>query len=219
MVAALSRHGGDEVAFIGPAGAKLAAAFDELAASDAATGLTVAPHDYVELFAAALTGRVVRRPPLPGVRVRILGPLEARLTDSDRVVLGGLVEGTWPPEPTTDAWLSRPMRKELGLDLPERRIGLSAHDFAQLLGAREVILTRAAKLAGAPTAPSRRAAPRRHGRRALAGRHCARQCLSRLGPHARSSGANNAAGAAGAEAAARGAAVGPLGDRHRALAA
>ena len=34
----------------------------------------------------------------------------------------------------------------LGLDLPERRIGLSAHDFAQALGAQEVILTRAAKL-------------------------------------------------------------------------
>ena len=27
------------------------------------------------------------------------------------------------------------MRRELGLDLPERRIGLSAHDFAQLMGA------------------------------------------------------------------------------------
>ena len=47
------------------------------------------------------------------------------------------------------------MRQKLGLDLPERRIGLSAHDFAQMLGAREVILTRAAKLAGAPTVPSR----------------------------------------------------------------
>ena len=111
--------------------------------------------DYVELFAAALAGRVVRRPPRPGLRVRILGPLEARLTESDRVVLGGLVEGTWPPESNTDAWLSRPMRLALGLDLPERRIGLSAHDFAQLLGAREVILSHAAKIAGAPTVPSR----------------------------------------------------------------
>jgi ATP-dependent helicase/nuclease subunit B len=98
---------------------------------------------------------VVRRPGLPGRRVRILGTIEARLTDSDRVVLGGLVEGTWPPETRTDAWLSRPMRRELGLDLPERRIGLSAHDFAQMLGAPEVIVTHAAKLAGAPTVPSR----------------------------------------------------------------
>ena len=116
---------------------------------------SVEPPDYLELFSAALAGRVVRRPLQPGMRVRILGPLEARLTESDRVVLGGLVEGTWPPESQTDAWLSRPMRLKLGLDLPERRIGLSAHDFAQLLGARDVILTHAAKIAGTPTVPSR----------------------------------------------------------------
>jgi ATP-dependent helicase/nuclease subunit B len=61
----------------------------------------------------------------------------------------------WPPETRSDPWLSRPMRLELGLDLPERRIGLSAHDFAQLLGTPEVILTRAAKLGGAPTVASR----------------------------------------------------------------
>jgi ATP-dependent helicase/nuclease subunit B len=155
VLAALSRDGKEEGAFAGPDGARLADALDELATSGAAGDFPVAPSDYVELFAAALAGRVVRRPPQRGARVRILGPLEARLTESDRVVLGGLVEGTWPPETQTDAWLNRPMRKELGLDLPERRIGLSGHDFAQLLGAREVILTRAAKVAGAPTVPSR----------------------------------------------------------------
>ncbi len=117
--------------------------------------LSVEPPDYVELFAAALADRVVRRPPQPGLRVRILGPLEARLTESDRVVLGGLVEGTWPPESRTDAWLSRPMRLELGLDLPERRIGLSAHDFAQLLGA-------------ARSDPEPRRQDRRHADRAVA---------------------------------------------------
>ncbi len=47
------------------------------------------------------------------------------------------------------------MRHELGLDLPERRIGLSAHDFAQLLGAGEVILSHAAKVGGAPAVASR----------------------------------------------------------------
>jgi len=47
------------------------------------------------------------------------------------------------------------MRHELGLDLPERRIGLSAHDFAQLLGAHEVILTHSAKAGGAPAVASR----------------------------------------------------------------
>ena len=65
-----------------------------------------------------------------------IGLLEARLTESDRVMLGGFVEGAWPPESRTDAWLSRPMRLELGLDLPERRIGLWAHDFASCRRAR-----------------------------------------------------------------------------------
>ncbi len=155
VVAALSRQDGAEIAFAGPDGSQLADALDELAASKAAARLLVETSDYVELFSAALSGRVVRRPPRPGLRVRILGLLEARLTESDRVVLGGLVEGTWPPESNNDAWLSRPMRHSLGLDLPERRIGLSAHDFAQLLGAREVSLSRAAKIAGTPTVPSR----------------------------------------------------------------
>ncbi len=91
----------------------------------------------------------------PNVRVRIFGPLEARLQTFDRVVLGGLNEGTWPGETRNDPWLSRPMRRDLGLDPPERRIGLAAHDFAQALGAEEVILARAAKIAGAPTVTSR----------------------------------------------------------------
>ncbi len=155
VLAALSEHGGEQAAFAGPDGAKLAAALDELATSRSAASLEVAASDYVELFTAALSGRVVRRPLRPGLPVRILGLLEARLTESDRVVLGGLVEGTWPPESRTDAWLSRPMRLDLGLDLPERRIGLTAHDFAQLLGAREVMLTFSAKIAGAPTVSSR----------------------------------------------------------------
>jgi ATP-dependent helicase/nuclease subunit B len=87
--------------------------------------------------------------------VRIFGLLEARLQPVDRVVLGGLVEGVWPPQTRSDPWLSRPMRHALGLDLPERRIGLTAHDFAQAIGAREVILARADKVAGAPTVASR----------------------------------------------------------------
>jgi ATP-dependent helicase/nuclease subunit B len=153
VVARLSS--GDAAALAGRDGQRLAGVLDELMASDAAAGLSIETSDYVEFFSAALAGHVVRREPRPGLRVRVLGPLEARLTESDRVVLGGLVEGTWPPESNNDAWLSRPMRLTLGLDLPERRIGLSAHDFAQLLGAREVILSHSGKIGGAPTVPSR----------------------------------------------------------------
>ena len=44
---------------------------------------------------------------------------------------------------------------ELGLDLPERRIGLSAHDFAQTLGARRGLLAPVR-----PGYPARRRSPR-----------------------------------------------------------
>jgi len=152
VVAALSDDGaGAAEAFAGPEGDALAQAFEIMAGAD----LPVTPADYPDLFGAAIAGRVVRRPEREDVRVRILGRLEARLTNYNRVVLAGLNEGTWPPETRSDAWLSRPMRLALGLDLPERRIGLTAHDFAQLIGAPEVILTRAAKRAGAPTVASR----------------------------------------------------------------
>ncbi|MEP7031712.1 MAG: double-strand break repair protein AddB, partial [Pseudolabrys sp.] len=125
------------------------------ATGPAAAAFTVNKKDYPDLFQTLIAGRVVRRPEIHDARVRIFGPLEARLQQIDRVVLGGLNEGTWPPETRSDPWLSRPMRRDLGLDPPERRIGLSAHDFAQALGAPEVILSRAAKLAGAPTVTSR----------------------------------------------------------------
>jgi ATP-dependent helicase/nuclease subunit B len=47
------------------------------------------------------------------------------------------------------------MRAALGLPQPERRIGLSAHDFAMALGAESVLLTRAEREGTAPTVPSR----------------------------------------------------------------
>jgi ATP-dependent helicase/nuclease subunit B len=142
-------------AFAGHDGAALARALEQLAESDGARSLAIAPSDYPEVLIAAIGDRTVRRPEVRDVRVHIYGPLEARLQSIDRVVLGGLNEGSWPPETRSDAWLSRPMRRQLGLDAPERRIGLAAHDFAELLGHPEVILSRAQKSGGAPTVTSR----------------------------------------------------------------
>ena len=142
-------------AFASNDGTVLADAIDMIIDSPSAQGLAVSRGDYIELFHATIGDRVVRRPETRDVRVHIYGPLEARLQSADLLVLGGLNEATWPPETRSDPWLSRPMRAKLGLDPPERRIGLSAHDFAQSLGAPEVMLTRAAKLAGAPTVTSR----------------------------------------------------------------
>jgi ATP-dependent helicase/nuclease subunit B len=142
-------------AFANNDGVALARALEELILSSSAASLKAVKGDYPELYQTAIGDRIVRRPEVRDVRVRIFGPLEARLQAIDRVVLGGLNEASWPPETRSDPWLSRPMRRDLGLDPPERRIGLSAHDFAQALGAPEVILSRAAKVGGAPTVTSR----------------------------------------------------------------
>jgi ATP-dependent helicase/nuclease subunit B len=88
-------------------------------------------------------------------RLAILGPLEARLQRFELTILGGLNESSWPQAAGTDPWFSRPMRASLGLEQPERGIGLSAHDFAMLAAGPCVLLTRALKADGAPTLPSR----------------------------------------------------------------
>jgi ATP-dependent helicase/nuclease subunit B len=88
-------------------------------------------------------------------RLAILGPLEARLQSFDLVILGGLNEGSWPASASDDPWFSRPMRGTLGLDQPERAIGLSAHDFASLAAQPRVALTRAVKSEGTPMVASR----------------------------------------------------------------
>ncbi|NVO15593.1 MAG: double-strand break repair protein AddB [Rhodoplanes sp.] len=157
VVAALGDDGTGEVAaLVGPDGGALDDTFESLLGEEIAQDFQVATEDFSELFRATIADRVVRPPPVPGSRLHILGLLEARLVTVDRLVLGGLAEGIWPPAPVSDPWLSRGMRHTLGLDLPERRIGLSAHDFAQLAGsAAEVVLTRPAKVGGAPVSASR----------------------------------------------------------------
>lgn len=111
--------------------------------------------DYIALLDALLDDKDFRPRRRAHPRLAILGPLEGRLQAYDRVLLGGLNEGTWPPETTADPWLNRPMRSTLGLPLPEVRIGQSAHDFVQACGAEEVMITRSQRVGGAPTVPSR----------------------------------------------------------------
>jgi ATP-dependent helicase/nuclease subunit B len=88
-------------------------------------------------------------------RIFIWGLLEARLQGADLTILSGLNEGNWPPLPTPDPWLAPRLRHDLGLPSLERRIGLSAHDFAGALGGREVLVTRARRDARAPAVASR----------------------------------------------------------------
>ena len=116
------------------------------------------------LLDALLEGEVVRsRRALRGrdavaehPRVFIWGLLEARLQSVDVVVLGGLVEGVWPPATDPGPWLSRPMRKAAGLPSPEEAVGLAAHDFVSAVCAAPLaVLSCPRRRDGAPAVPSR----------------------------------------------------------------
>jgi ATP-dependent helicase/nuclease subunit B len=123
---------------------------------DAADGFpALAGTDYPSVLEALMMGRSVR--PRFGLhpRLHVLGPMEARLQHFDVMVLGGLNEGTWPANPAADPWMSRPMRRDFGLPGPERMIGIAAHDFMHACGAPQVVLTRAERVDGTPTVPSR----------------------------------------------------------------
>ena len=153
-LAASATENGAERLWAGEAGEAAASFMAELAES-AGHAPDLPGREYPALLDALLEGRVVR-PRFGGhPRLFIWGPLEARLQRADVMILGGLNEGSWPPEPDADPWMSQAMRAEFGLPSHERRIGLSAHDFAQCCAAPELMLTRARRVEGEPTVPSR----------------------------------------------------------------
>lgn len=121
----------------------------------AAHGGVMSASDYSDLIGALLSAEEVRDRDAPHPDVMIWGTLEARVQGADLVIMGGLNDGTWPEAPPPDPWLNRQMRLQAGMLLPERRIGLSAHDFQQAIAAPEVWLTRAIRSEEAETVPSR----------------------------------------------------------------
>ncbi len=149
---------GDETAskrlWAGDAGENAAAFIYEL--NDGAETLgDIAGRLYPALLDALMAGRVVRPRYGRNSRLFIWGLLEARLQQADTLVLGGLNEDAWPPEAKANPWMSRPMLAAFGLPQPERRTGLTAHDFAQAFAAERVVITRSTRSGGAPTVPSR----------------------------------------------------------------
>lgn len=151
---ALDENGSADELYAAEAGEALAAFLSDLLTAETG-GLSVPPREWPAVLTALMSGEAVRRR-LPGdLRAQILGPMEARLQQFDFVVLGGLNEGVWPQRTRNDPWLNRPMKRDMGLEPPERRLGAAAQDFAQGMGAARVLLSRAARTDGAPTVASR----------------------------------------------------------------
>ena len=111
--------------------------------------------DYTAILRGVLSAGQTRDQNHVHSNILIWGTLEARVQSADLVILAGLNDGTWPEPPAPDPWLNRSLRLQAGLLLPERRIGLSAHDFQQAIGAKTVWLTRSLRSDDAETVPSR----------------------------------------------------------------
>jgi ATP-dependent helicase/nuclease subunit B len=115
----------------------------------------VSPDALPRLLGDLMDGVAIRPARGGHPRLFIWGLLEAKLQSADVMILGGLNETVWPQLPSPDPWLAPAVRRQLELPSLERRIGLSAHDLASAMGAKEVLLTRAKRDGRSPTIASR----------------------------------------------------------------
>ena len=149
----LTRDSG-QVLWAGAAGAEASSLLAELIREGAGFGVRHGC-EFRDIVGALIRKAKVRTGGNFHPRLLILGAIESRLVKADRLILAGLEEGVWPQAPDNDPFLSRPMRAKLGLPSPERRTGLSAHDFVQGATAPEVYLVTRHRREGEPQVQSR----------------------------------------------------------------
>jgi ATP-dependent helicase/nuclease subunit B len=113
------------------------------------------PRQLESVLAALMVGFQVRTHEERRNDIAIWGQLEARLQHPDLLILSGLNEDKWPEAADPGPWLSRGMRIAAGLEPPERRQGQAAHDFAQSLGNKEVIVSFSDRVGSSPAIASR----------------------------------------------------------------
>lgn len=153
-LAATHEKTGAECLWASDAGAQLREHLQAMREGIGALG-AIHPSLYPAIFRASLESGIYRPRYGTHPRAQILSPMEARLQRFDRVILGGMNEGSWPQQPPHDPWMSRAMRAAFGLPPHAASIGRAAHDLENLLHAPDVLLTRARREEGGPATPSR----------------------------------------------------------------
>lgn len=124
-------------------------------AAQAGEGHSFPPTGLDSVLAALMAGFQVRTREERRSDIAIWGQIEARLMNPDLLILCALNEDKWPEAADPGPWLSRGMRLAAGLEPPERRQGLAAHDFAQGLGNESVIIAFSGRIGTSPALPSR----------------------------------------------------------------
>jgi len=150
---ACDENGFHDALYDGEAGAMFRAFLSGLVAAN--VPLFLKPADWPQAVQALIADLAVKPAPGGHPRISLWGTLEARLQTVDLMILGGLNEGVWPAQTQNDQFLTRGMKAGLGLEPPERRIGLAAHDFQMAMGRKRVILSRSERSEGAPSIASR----------------------------------------------------------------
>ena len=87
--------------------------------------------------------------------IAIMNSIEARLLPADLYIMSGLTDGVFPSVSSDDPWMNRAMKASFGLPLPERKIGLSSHDFIEFFCKKNVIMTHSSKIDKKTTITSR----------------------------------------------------------------
>jgi ATP-dependent helicase/nuclease subunit B len=118
-------------------------------------GVSFAPHNLDNVLYALMAGIEVRNVTPRRGDIAIWGQLEARLQGPDLMIVAALNEDKWPEPADPGPWLSRGMRLAAGLEPPERKQGLAAHDFEMAAGNSDVILAFSQRVGGSPALPSR----------------------------------------------------------------
>lgn len=152
--AALPDKKGADILWRGDDGEAMAAFVADLYQSAEVLG-EIETAEYAGLLDAMMASITVRPKYGTHPRLKILGPIEARLTHFDTIIIGEVNEGAFPKATSADPWMSRPMKKDFGFPLPEKAIGVLAQDFCNLLAGKRVYLTRAERVQGTPMVKSR----------------------------------------------------------------
>lgn len=154
LLAETPEQSGEQILWKGEAGEAAAQFIADLYDKADVLG-AVDVNEYSGLFEVMMSGIMVRPKYGTHPRLKILGPIEARLNRFDVTIIGEVNEGIWPKQASSDPWMSRPMKKDFGFPMPEKAIGVMGLDFCQLLGGDEVYLTRAERVQGTPMVKSR----------------------------------------------------------------
>jgi len=115
----------------------------------------ITPEEYTDLFVNLCSEARTRQEGCTHPSLMIMSTEDARMHTADLVIAGGLNEGIWPTSSEQDPWLNRKLRLQLGLNVPEQKIGLAGHDFQHVVCLSNVILSRSIRDADNPTTPSR----------------------------------------------------------------